>query len=766
MTGYALAFLTGTLVRLAIPDKALALVTIVSVIAVTGWMSGRWRGVLWVSGWACAGWLLAWMDASAYHAARWPEAQAGDRALVEAVVETIPTISAQGTSFDALVRVVLPGSAPRTQASHTQAPRDRAMRAYVPHTQTPREQASRAYALQAQAPLKQASRDHASFTQLAPAQRVRCQFSPLSASGCVSEFRVRLIWRDRYVPVRAGERWQLLVSLRPPRSHFNPGMLDMELHWFRERVHALGSIVESRLNRRIDAGHRPLTELRQRVVERIRAHVADRDAAALISALAVGSTGDMSREQWRVFNATGTTHLVAISGLHVTLFALIALALARALWRALIWRFSRVPRETFASMFGLAAATAYALLAGFSVPTQRTLIMLAVWLIARSTARACGPLTTLSLALMLVLQFDPFAPLASGFWLSFGAIAAIVLVTHGRVGASSRWREALRVQVAVSLALIPVTLASFGSIPITGLLVNVVAIPFFSFLLVPLVLLAMFSDIALQFAAWLYLRTWPALAWASSTPFSSLHASPSLAWCAAAVGAIAISLLPLPMQLRIACLLWLLPSARTPPESPPLGGVDMTVLDVGQRTAIIIRTATHALFYGDPDNIADPSSLSLVIDPATARDRTWHWDAVSFRVRCPTSTEGAHCVMHITTSKGGLLLTSRTDADAERHWVRSGLEHADVVIIPRHGGNVASSPEFIATVSPRWAFVSGSSYFQHQIKPAIERWTAAGAQVLATADSGAIQLRIDPVTGVLAPVAARKKYLALWRASP
>src|SRR6185312_2146584 len=211
--------------------------------------------------------------------------------------------------------------------------------------------------------------------------------------------RARLIWRDAESRPRAGERWRLLLSLRPPRARVNPGAVDLERMLFHDRVHALGSVLNSSITRRIDAGHRPLTALRERIALHIDERVPDREAAALIAALAVGVTADMSREQWRIFNATGTTHLVAISGLHVTLFAVIAMAAARWLWSLVLWRAVRLPRDTFAAIVGFVAATSYACLTGLSVPTQRTLVMLGVWLFTRALARASAPFHSFALAL-------------------------------------------------------------------------------------------------------------------------------------------------------------------------------------------------------------------------------------------------------------------------------------------------------------------------------------------------------------------------------
>jgi competence protein ComEC len=705
VTGYSIALLAGTLAALKSASPAvLGAMAIVIGLAYAGraGLRGTSGGVLWL----CVGWLLASYAANQYLQLRWPEAQSGERVLVEATVESIPTTQLLGASFDAKVRVLKPVRV----CAHIEG-------------------------------------------------------------GCTDyTLRARLLWRDRVRPVHAGERWQLLVNLKPPRARFNPGAVDMELHLFRERVHALGTVVESRLNRRIDAGHQPLNALRERIVRNIEGRVADRDAAALISALGVGATGEMSREQWRVFNATGTTHLVAISGLHVTLFALIALAISRQIWQIGLWRIVPISREPFAACMGLAASTAYAFLAGFSVPTQRTLIMLAVWLIARSSARACGPLTTLNAAMIAVLLLDPLAPLAAGFWLSFAAIAAIILVTHGR---TDRAREAIRVQLGVSLALAPVSLAAFGSIGLTGLLVNVFAIPIFSFVLVPLVLLAILlmpagetlSGLVLDATTWICINLWSPLVWASELPLALIYAQPPPWWYAAAALFITIALLPWPLRLRAACLLWLIPCAVSAPRAPAYGGLFLTMLDVGQGTAIVIRTSGHTFTYEAGDHTAEHTLIPYlrsqgirVVDRASAQ--TWTWDGVRFELMARNS------VMRVTTSRASILLTGDIDARTERYLVESGLAPVDVVVIPRRGSSTASSPELIAALRPSWALLSGNRRSGSKERPAIARWTASGAEVLATADSGAIHLHVDPVTGMASPSASRAIRHELWRGSP
>ena len=207
----------------------------------------------------------------------------------------------------------------------------------------------------------------------------------------------------------------------------------------RDRVHLAGRVLPAALNTRLALANTSVDTLRARIATRIADSVADPDAAALLTALAVGVTSGMSTDQWRVFNATGTTHLVAISGLHVTLFAMLAFIVARGLWRCL--PFARiVDREPFAVLLGLGAAGAYSLLAGFSVPTQRTWLMLGIFALARLGARHVGAARTWSLALIAVLLLDVFAPLAAGFWLSFVAVGVILMLDSSSLVRATRIR--------------------------------------------------------------------------------------------------------------------------------------------------------------------------------------------------------------------------------------------------------------------------------------------------------------------------------------
>jgi competence protein ComEC len=299
--------------------------------------------------------------------------------------------------------------------------------------------------------------------------------------------RARLTWRDATASPRVGERWRWVVRLsrRPEARNFHgpdPGRAS-----FRDRIHLTGRILPAALNERLELARTSLDTWRARIATRISGSVADPDAAALLTALAVGVTSGMSNDQWRVFNATGTTHLVAISGLHVTLFAWLALIMARGLWRCSPL-LPRMDREPFAMLLALVAAGGYSMLAGFSVPTQRTWLMLALFALARTCARHAGSGRTWSLALVAVLLFDVFAPLAAGFWLSFVAVGVILAIEASALMPEARMHRFVRLQIAVTLSLAPLTIVVFGGVSLAALVVNFAAIPIVSFVFVPLVL--------------------------------------------------------------------------------------------------------------------------------------------------------------------------------------------------------------------------------------------------------------------------------------
>src|SRR5690606_22399094 len=350
----------------------------------------------------------------------------------------------------------------------------------------------------------------------------------------------------------------------PPRDAAQRRLL------MRDHLSAQARLVEGPFNQRIATSRGGLDGLRGRLARRIADRVADPSAAALLAALAVGVTGEVTTRQWQVFNATGITHLVAISGMHVTFFAMLSMSAARRLWRRLPVHPLVPRRELFATGVGIVLALLYALLSGFSVPAQRTVVMLAAFLVTRECARCSTPAASVAAAVWAVLLFDPFAALSAGFWLSFLAVGAIVMLAGARLAPGAPLRTAVRVQWLVSVALLPVTVAIFGTFSAVGLLANALAIPVFTLLLVPPVLLATAcyllpaglggwcGDLLVDLAAGVCALLWPFLTWCAGLPGALWHAQVPVSWYLVAVPAVLLVLLPVQPLRRAAAMLLLL----------------------------------------------------------------------------------------------------------------------------------------------------------------------------------------------------------------
>jgi competence protein ComEC len=137
-----------------------------------------------------------------------------------------------------------------------------------------------------------------------------------------------------------------------------------------------------------------------------------------------------------------------------------------------------------------------------------------------------------------------------------------------------------------------------------------------------------------------------------------------------------------------------------------------------------------------------------------------------------SGTDGADvCVLWVASEGVRALLPGDIDARAERGLMRANDLAADIVVVPRHGSDSASTSDFIAAVGARWAVVSGRRTRDAHEKPALSRWRDHGATVLATVDIGAIGFRIGPLEAIEGPQGQRARGASLqsgslWRSSP
>lgn len=424
--------------------------------------------------------------------------------------------------------------------------------------------------------------------------------------------------------LHAGERWQLTVRLKRPHGNLNPDGYDYEAWLLEAGIRATGYVRPAPGNLRRDAFvMRPGTlveRLRENIRERILSALPDRPYAGILEALAVGDQHAIDAGQWRLFSRTGITHLMSISGLHVTMFASLAYALLNWLWRRSPQLMLRIPAQRVAVLGGFGAALAYCLIAGFAVPAQRTLYMLTVVAIALWTQRSVSASRVLALALLLVLLLDPWAVLAAGFWLSFGAVAVLFYIGSSRLGAGHWLTEWGRTQWAVTLGTIPALLLLFQQFSLVSPLANAIAIPVVSFIITPLVLAAAvvpplsFLLLPAHLAtAWLM----SFIEWLAALPWAvwQQHAPPTWAWLAGLAGS-AWLLLPRGFPARWLGIVAMLPLLFVPALRPAPGEAVLTVLDVGQGLAIHVQTATHDLLYDTgPTYTSEANSGNRIIVP-------------------------------------------------------------------------------------------------------------------------------------------------------
>lgn len=534
--------------------------------------------------------------------------------------------------------------------------------------------------------------------------------------------------------LRPGSRWRLHLRLRAPRGLRNPGTRDTEKRALAARIAATGYVRDPELARQLVPA-RGIDAWRARMSARIAGAVPS-PSSRFVRALALGDTRGLDDGDWTTLRAAGLTHLIAISGFHVGLVAGFFALLATAAWWLLPSLGRRLPRVHAAAIAALLGAMAYAAVAGFALPTVRTVLMIALVVLARLLRRTQRAVDGLALAAIAVLLVDPLSVLAPGFWLSFGGVAWLLWCLPG--GGEHDWHALLRgfvgAQAVATLGLLPLTVMLFGQASLAGPIANLVAIPWWSLVVVPLALLgtaleaahAGLGELPWRLAAWAFDLAWPGFEWLAASPLS-LWWLLQPAWFAVPLALTGAAWLLLPRGVPgkpLALLLWL-PLLWPQRHLPAAGAVELVQIDVGQGLSVLVRTARHTLLYdmgaakpdgfdaganvvvptlhalgvrkldiavvshGDNDHAggypavmqAFPAAVTLGPEGmwtgigACRAGAAWNWDGVEFRFLHPPRDfpyldNESSCVLKVEAEHGSALLTGDIDDVVERSLVR------------------------------------------------------------------------------------------------
>ncbi len=473
----------------------------------------------------------------------------------------------------------------------------------------------------------------------------------LSCDQPLGPRRLQLSWYGSTPELQAGDTWEVTARLQPMTGLRNPGGFDRVQWAIASGFHARGYVRTSPAAVQLHgAAAGNVAALRERLAGNLSSLPAADEYHALVQALTIGVRHSVSSDVWELLRQTGTAHLLAISGLHITLLAGWGFVVMRWFAGCMVRHVAPI-RSTFPELdphaagllFSLMIAFGYALLAGFGLPTQRAVIMLAVWVFAGLRLRVLGTSTGLCLAMLAVLLHNPTGVLSVGFWLSFGTVAALFYLHHGRqrvmpvndrnsaVAISSGRRfllqvpHALHMHVLLGVLLLPVTAWFFQSGSLVAPLANLVAVPWVGVVVVPLCFLAVLGsllapqlgNVMLSLAQWSIEGLLVLLQWIVDKMAGSVTlVMPSLTVTGLCLSGLLLLFAPRGLGWRWLGVPMLMPALMFNLYRSPLEGFETHVLDVGQGLAVLVFSAEQTLLFDTGGKIsADLSMFEAVVVP-------------------------------------------------------------------------------------------------------------------------------------------------------
>jgi competence protein ComEC len=648
-------------------------------------------------------------------------------------------------------------------------------------------------------------------------QRFAFAVDAISPERCAGPRKLQLFYYGDE-EISPGAEWQFDVKLRKPWGLVNPGSFNMQAWFAQEGIDAVGSVRKSGLAQKLHSAQGSFgahNRLRQKIGRHIRALDMDPDVAAILQALTVADKSAIDQSLWSLFQKFGINHLLVISGLHVGMVAAIGYLIGGIVVRLLQPVGNSV--GWLPGVFALVLASLFAALAGFSLPTQRALCILACFVFAAFIGRKSDPSKSLLLAAMVVLVLNPLAALGSGFWLSFGSVAALFWLARWQQGIGVA-KRLLGTHAFMSVLMLPMGALFFAGGSMVAMMANLLMIPLVGWFVVPLALTACvsflcgwsFEGVLWQLAGWPMAQLLPQAETLIDRAGQWLYLPLNANWLQALLGILGVCLLVLPGvgKLKLLALTLILSALLPAPQSTtkPTINTEVIVLDVGQGTAVLIRSGNHALLYdtggGDPggpnmgtrvvlpffqtEGIArldtmvishpdlDHSAGAAAILEALTVDRyryggevepgrdgspcitgeAWRWPGgqtfqfLSPAQEDPLGSNDSSCVLQVQVGNYRLLLPGDIEADQERSLVQYWGEQlsSDWLLAAHHGSRTSSSQTILKYISPETVVVSSgyANRFGHPHWSVVQRLDGMGATVLDTSTSGALKFELTP----------------------
>ncbi|NQY26746.1 MAG: DNA internalization-related competence protein ComEC/Rec2 [Piscirickettsiaceae bacterium] len=586
---------------------------------------------------------------------------------------------------------------------------------------------------------------------------IRFEFSPDKSNTITLPNKLRLNWyQSQAIQLHAGEKWQLTVRLKQPRGMSNPGSFDYEGWLFQQGIGATGYVRSSADNKLLESSSiYSINAIRQSLTKAIEQHLINSPHIGLIQGLATGVRHNINQQQWQVLRLSGTSHLLAISGLHIGLSAAIGFFIFRFLWSRRAANLLFLPAKEAGAIGGFILALFYAALAGFSIPSQRAMIMVATVMISLFIRRPIPASRLLAISLLIIVALNPLSVLSAGFWLSFSAVSIILFISQNRFP-SPRWQWA-KIHTLIAIGLTPLLLLFFMQTSLIAPIANFVAVPVVSLLVVPIILLASFllwfaepiAVLLLQLAEQILNLVWFFLDYLAELPYSHWNSTviPRLYYIPIIIGTLLL-LTPRKFPAKWLGIIGFSPLFFYNAQQPNENEFWFTLLDVGQGLSAVIQTQHHTLVFdtgpkfsnsfntgtaivlpflqhqgikqvdsliishGDNDHIGGAIPLINAIDVTQIltsvpellsnsnhcdAGQSWQWDGVNFMMLNPnrddiSSKNNLSCVLKVSNKTHSVLLTGDIEYATEQQLIARYKAHLPAtVLIAPHHGSKTSS---------------------------------------------------------------------------